>query len=155
MSGILESSCLHEPTCTEDAHMYVWTATRKHNGHFCSIPDWATRITMPASRLVLPPREQCMSTFCLKSPNTRMALSRGIPLARPNSTLQSTEPLSKIKLCKHNPANVTVTNGMTCSPPNHNILWSRLLPPKSNGFFCGPHATFPLNFVNIGWLVFA
>jgi len=39
---------------------------------------------------------------------------------------------------------------VTCNQ-NPKVRWSGL-PPESSGFFRGPHATFPLNFVKIGWV---
>jgi len=40
------------------------------------------------------------------------------------------------------------------SNPDRNVKWSRL-PPKSNGFFRGPYATFLSNFVKIGKVFFS
>ena len=62
-------------------------------------------------------------------------------------TISQNVTVTGVRLVPH----LTIT--LTLPYPNLNALRSRL-PSKSNGFFCGPRATFPPNFVKTHLVVF-
>ena len=90
---------------------------------------------------------------------TRKALSRAYTStnAHQSPLIQSAPIRNQTRII---PQNVTVTRGITCSPPkpnsksHPNVTWTRL-PPNFNRIFLGTCAAFPLNFVKTGWVVFA